>query len=331
MCHYSPTRVAIRLAKKATTTAVGTGTALISLGNSLLSIPGALHVPTLNRTLVAVSQLAKQGSLQFTGNRFWFTRSAPPPPFFDIIATGAATNRVYAFDIPHNSILRASPTPNATTRANRFVIPLKHLLAHNTFNHMNTDKQKYMKCKQLLSPTSHVLLSDPIQCRACFTGKATRAPHTPRSKAPLALNLINLDAVGPFPTSRRGNRFCCITVDDASGYPAAVVAKTKKVFKQTSPSPAPTAKPNRYHTYGRRPATLQRADKEMGRPARHGYRHHSTNHSASNGLSERTIRTLQESARAALYHGNMTHEYWDYAIEDAAAKQAVIPSDRSHE
>jgi hypothetical protein len=92
MSQYSPARVAIRLASTATITAVGTGTALLSLGNSLLSISGGLHVPTLNRTLVAVSQLAKQGSLQLTGNRFWFTRSSPPPPFYDIIATGAATN-----------------------------------------------------------------------------------------------------------------------------------------------------------------------------------------------------------------------------------------------
>jgi hypothetical protein len=37
MSHYSPARVAIRLANKATTTAVGTGTALLSLGNSSIS------------------------------------------------------------------------------------------------------------------------------------------------------------------------------------------------------------------------------------------------------------------------------------------------------
>jgi hypothetical protein len=53
------------------------------------------------------------------------------------------------------------------------------------------------------------------------------------------------------------------------------------------------------------------------------------NHSASNGLAERTIRTLQESTTVALDHANMTREYWDYTIEDAAAKHAVIPSDRS--
>jgi hypothetical protein len=178
---------------------------------------------------------------------------------------------------------------------------------------MNTDKLKYMKCKQPLSDPSHVLLPDPIQCKASFTGKATRAPHTPRSKAPLALNLINLDTVGPFPTSRRGNRFCCIIFDDASGCPAAVVAKTKGAV-----APLVINKLRQLRHQLRRQVDVTHKDSalelckgliqqwvdQQGTVTTISV----PNHSASNGLAERTNRTIQESATAALGPANMTHE-----------------------
>jgi hypothetical protein len=95
-----------------------------------------------------------------------------------------------AFDTANNTGLRASPNANATTRANRFAIPLKHVLAQNTFNHMNTDKLKYVKCKQLLSdpmssiliPSSASLLHWQSNTSAAYTALQSSAcanPHQP--------------------------------------------------------------------------------------------------------------------------------------------------------
>jgi hypothetical protein len=73
MTTYRPAQVAIRLANQTTTKAIGAGTAHIPTGSTGIKVPNALHVPSMHRTLVAVSQLAKQGTLMFTGSQFWYT------------------------------------------------------------------------------------------------------------------------------------------------------------------------------------------------------------------------------------------------------------------
>jgi hypothetical protein len=62
---------------------------------------------------------------------------------------------------------------------------------------------------------------------SCFKGKATRAPHPIRDTKGVVLQLINLDAVSPFPASRDGNKYCCAIVDDSSGYVEPAISKTK--------------------------------------------------------------------------------------------------------
>jgi hypothetical protein len=83
-----PAQVAIRLENQTTTKAIGAGTALIPTGSTLIKVPHALHVPSMHGTLVAVSQLAKQGTLMFTGSQFWYTHRMAPPTAAEFIAKG---------------------------------------------------------------------------------------------------------------------------------------------------------------------------------------------------------------------------------------------------
>lgn len=92
-----PTTVPVRMADRSTTPATASGTALLRTDSSTVRIPNALHVPTLARTLIAVSQLAARGSVLITGNKFWYTRKQDQPHPSLVIAQGVARNGVYEF------------------------------------------------------------------------------------------------------------------------------------------------------------------------------------------------------------------------------------------
>jgi hypothetical protein len=120
MTTYRPAQVAIRLANQTTTKAIGAGTALIPTGSTLIKVPHALHVPSMHGTLVAVSQLAKQGTLMFTGSQFWYTNRMAPPTAGDVIARGETVNGVYLFEEPDEASAAAAIRSRAR---NSFNVP----------------------------------------------------------------------------------------------------------------------------------------------------------------------------------------------------------------
>jgi hypothetical protein len=65
------------------------------------------------------------------------------------------------------------------------------------------------------------------KCDSCLKGKATRSPHPTRDKEGVVLQLVNLDTVGQFPTSRDGNKYFCAIVDDSSGHVEPAISTTK--------------------------------------------------------------------------------------------------------
>jgi hypothetical protein len=139
---YRPAQVAIRLANQATTRAIGTGTALIQTGSTLIKVRHALLVPSVHRTLAVVNQLAKQGTLMFTGSQVWYANRMAPPTEAEVIAKGETVNGVYLFEKP----LEASATAAIRSRArSAFNVPRTLLSIYAIFNHANVGRLKHMR------------------------------------------------------------------------------------------------------------------------------------------------------------------------------------------
>jgi hypothetical protein len=150
----------------------------------------------------------------------------------------------------------------------------------------------------------------------------------------VVLQLINLDTVGPFPASRDGKKYCCAIVDDSSGYVEPAISKTVGGV-------APIiVRKLRVLQYARKMHvdTIQTDGagelckgviKQWAEAQGTTITTTIPNHSSANGLAERTVRTLQETATTALAHARMSDTYWDYAVEDAALKHNVLPTARN--
>jgi hypothetical protein len=142
MTIYRPAQIAIRLANQTTTNAIGAGTALIQTGSTFIKVTHALHVPSMRRTLVAVSQLAKQGTLMFTGSQFWYTNRMAPPTEAEVIANGETVNGAYLFEVPDEAPAAAAIRSRAR---NSFTVPRRLLSLHAVFNHANVGRLKHRR------------------------------------------------------------------------------------------------------------------------------------------------------------------------------------------
>jgi hypothetical protein len=201
---YRPAQIAIHLANQTTTKAIGAGTALIQTGSTLIKVPQALQAPRTHRTLVAVSQLAKQGTLMFTGSQFWHKNCMAPPTDAEGIAKGETMNGVYLFEEPGEASAAAAIRSRAR---NSFNVARRLSSLYAIFNRANASHVlKHMR-SLMPKPLSFRTTLCSTKCDSCFKGKATRAPHPTRDKKGVLLQLINLDAGGPFPASRDGNKY----------------------------------------------------------------------------------------------------------------------------
>jgi hypothetical protein len=251
----------------------------------------------MHRTLVAVSQLAKQGTLMFTGSQFWYTNRMAPPTEAEVIAKGETVNGVYLFEEPDEA---SAATAIRSRARNSFNVPRKLLSLHAIFNHANVGRVKHMRSllpKQLPLCTSLCA----SKCESCFKGKATRAPHLTRDKKGVVLQLINLDTVGPFPASRDGNKYCCAIVDDSSGYVEPAIRKTKggvapfivrklRVLQHATKMHVDTIQTDGAGELCK--VVVKQWAEAQGTTTKTTF----PTHSSANGLAEQTVRTLQETA-----------------------------------
>lgn len=328
-----PVNIAVRMANNSTTRATAAGTALLTTGRVTVQLPNALHVPSLTRTLIAVCQLARLGTIMITGNRFWHTKTQPPPDRSQIIAEGSARNGVYEFteSPPNPGVVGPTAAPVSAAPKNKFVVPVQFQHAHNVWNHLSMPRiRRAPATARPSSPTETVSAHTSFQCQPCFIGKATRAPHSTRSKCTVRLHKVSADVVGPFQPSIASNKYACLLIDEHTSYVAGIVARTKGAV----------AKPlvNTLRVWQHQ--TQQHVDiihvdnaKElcMGHVKQwadsQGTEITTTvpNHCASNGQAERIIRTLSEAATTALAHAGLPPRYWDLALQDAADKHNVYP------
>jgi hypothetical protein len=84
----------------------------------------------MHRTLVAVIQLAKQGTLKFTGSQFWYINRMAPPTEADVVENGETVNGEYLFEEPRE----ASAAAAIRSRARNAVIVPQRLLSLQAIN-----------------------------------------------------------------------------------------------------------------------------------------------------------------------------------------------------
>ena len=166
-------------------------------------------------------------------------------------------------------------------------------------------------------------------CHACVEANAAHLPHTTsRGISPHDVPLVHMDVAGPFKTSKRGNNYLLVLVDDRTRF--------KSVYPVRNKSDVP-GKVCLFVS-----AFNSMADKSSGRVSRIG-RVHSDNggefmsrqfeefladsnihHTTSpphvhqlNGVAERSIKSIMDLVRAVRVDSACPMCFWDYLAEHA--------------
>ena len=182
-------------------------------------------------------------------------------------------------------------------------------------------------------------------CMACAMGKLQRNPAKKSRTHPAkeALEVIHTDISGPYAKSRDGNRWLLLFVDEYTRLVTTYAMKTKGAALEHF-------KKYKLYIENDRKATIQRLamsdttrdqilrlqsdgggeytstafDKFL---ASTGIQHYTSNadNPSQNGMAERYIRTVTESALSMLKHANLADAYWPYATRTASYLLNRIP------
>lgn len=356
---YNPTSIPVTLANGSCTMARGIGTAALNF--PFMPLLKCLHVPQLSRPLISASRLAKNFSILFQGSKFFiFKEKLPTPP--SPVAQGQSFDGVYRFtpssEHPKQECVASCALLEKPIQPkNSFKIPARFLPLHRIFNHIGMNKlRQFTQQNPSLMPkkssrvvasaendnkeheeakhsSEHDSSTTTTPCLPCLVGKSTRAPHHSSTPSVSPLDRICVDTAGPFPPSIDKNKYMCVIIDDATGYPSAVFAPTKGGVA------APIiAKLKQLQNQKQKSLLIFHSDNApelcKGTISRwalaQGTKMTTTvpNHSSSNGIAERAIRSIEESSKAALVAANLPDQFWDHAYADSVSKFAVLPSSR---
>ena len=176
---------------------------------------------------------------------------------------------------------------------------------------------------------------DDISCSDCLAFKASRKPVSKSAQrcAASAGDVLHLDVIGPFPPSIHGSKYAMVWLDEKTRFMECVFIKTKNdVCEALRRFIATTAVPvNRgalvqtdsdpVFTAHRFVATC----KELGLRVRYSPPHVHQH----NGLVERSIRTLKESAASMLHTSALPLDgkdaFWSAALDHAAWVYNLMP------
>ncbi|KAJ1300258.1 hypothetical protein OPQ81_005086 [Rhizoctonia solani] len=163
------------------------------------------------------------------------------------------------------------------------------------------------------------------QCGPCMQGKHTRSPFPDsQNHASEILELMYSDLHGPFPVEAIGGyRYFSVTVDDKSRKMFVHILRSKDEYEESFKQ----LKTSVENLTGKKVKILRtdgggefRSNKFEAWMRLHGIQHQVTEpySSASNGVAERAIRTLNDSQRTMRADSGLPDKYWGYAILHAA-------------
>ncbi|KEP45491.1 putative Gag-Pol polyprotein/retrotransposon, partial [Rhizoctonia solani 123E] len=204
---------------------------------------------------------------------------------------------------------------------------------HRRLGHINYDYVLEMVRKGAVEGMDIVgSRSPPSRCEPCIKGKQTRAPFPDsQNRASELLELMFSDLHGPTAIQAIGGfRYFSVTIDDKSRKMFVHILKSKDeyagIFKELKAlvenQTGKRVKALRTDGGGEYASTA--FEKWM---REQGIEHQKTeaNSSASNGVAERAIRTLNDFQRTMRIDADMSDKYWGYAVKHAAHLWNITP------
>ena len=301
------------------------GTATLEALNSnnekhTIKLLNCYYVPTFKVNLISASKL-KESRLRadLRGQQIYIYNSDGIQVLSTILA------RPYVVSTPTSSFQLAhlsSIDSNHTTELDK----LKSI--HYRYGHPNIHVLKKIIAEQKL-PISATFLSSvkSLNCDDCLLCKAVRTPFkssSGHSSASAPLQLLHYDLFGPItPATSEGYRYCLVIIDDYSRFCITSFMSNKsdaanhlqefilsnsqfniKSIKRMRSDNDAVFTSNKFVSF----LKTNRISQELTVPYS----------PSSNGVAERAIRTLKDTARTLLNQSGLEYEYWNFAIRHAA-------------
>jgi hypothetical protein len=300
-------------------TAVGIGNIWIKIIQPnakpvLLELQNALHAPGCSNNIISVNGLTRSGNtLSFAGD----SCSVFNPKGRHITQVSKQRGQLYRLSA---QVLDAVPEPSLLAmQAESDDLDTWH----RKLGHLSCDYIRIMQKKNLVKGLEKAQFSTQNpKCDSCPSGKQSVMPFPDKSKAIITrpLQLVCADIAGPFPSSIGGKRYMLVFIDVFSRHVWA------RFIKERSEAPRCLKEFIAYteRQSGHKLRTIRTDNArefiygEFNRICTElGIEHQTTApySSASNGIAERVLRTIQENGLAVLKDSNMPNGFWPEAFD----------------
>lgn len=325
---YEPYAVPVRVANGTVVNSAGIGSvrfkpALQGVRSREVVFHRVLHVPQLQNNLLSVLYLtSKQGFRVVIDNQSMrFERQGV------LLFTATLKGKLAYLD---GTTLRPQA---ALSTLSTSILPLSLDLWHRRFAHISIASLKRILSSNVVSglQIDSTAAPDPI-CEPCIAGKQHRIINTTstRSKQPLAI--VHCDLHGPMPVqSIQGHKYFIVFVDDATRLWCLYFLKSKGEAAQAFYA----FKAEIEKQTGRQIKCLH-DDKEGGLSSNEfnsklsnwGIIRRFTMRAEphSNGVAERAIRSIADTATSMLYESHLPSSFWSKAVSTAVYLHNRLPT-----
>jgi transposase InsO family protein len=312
--------------------AIGVGNIWIKIQNpngksSIMELRNVLHAPECSSNIISVNGLTKFGhTLTFVGNLC----SIFNPQGEHITQVSKQRSQLYRFSAqafdknPELGIGVKKTTPRKGDPLLAMQAQSDDLfLWHRKLGHLSFDYIRFMQRNNLVKGLEKAVFPavNP-KCEHCAFGKLSVRPFPDKSSTLVTrpLQLICIDTSGPFNISIGGKRYLLVFVDAYSRYTWTFYLKDRSeaprclkefiamVERQSGHQIKTIRSDNaKEFTHGE----FREICRELG------IEHQTTApySSASNGIAERVLRTIQENGKAVLHESGLSLGFWPEAFE----------------
>ncbi|KAK3023141.1 hypothetical protein RJ639_043980 [Escallonia herrerae] len=286
---------------------VGKGKVKIKLSNGgTLVLKDVRHIPELQKNLISVSGLDREGYFVAFGEKQWKVIKGSM-----VVARGERVGTLYTLSGTHNHSISLAFTENQKTT-----------LWHHRLGHLSESGMKILHSKNALPGMKNIQLDF---CEGCVYGKQKRVSfrRDGKEKKIERLELVHTDVCGPTTVKSFGGNFYFVSfIDDASRKTWIYAIKQKSDV---------------YHTFKKWKALVENETGNKvkclksdngGEYRNGGFQEYCSNNGIrlirtvkrtpqENGLAERMNRTIMERARCMRIHADLPLQFWAAAVDTA--------------
>lgn len=240
-----------------------------------------------------------------------------------------ASNGTRTFTYQGDILGRSYLSPDGHHYADfRVVLPNIRILSlwHNRLAHFARDK--IVKLARL-NPKIEAPPSN-FSCDECARCMVPRPAHITRSKTTEVLNMVHMDTTGRLEPSRNGCTSILVIKDEASSHVVTYPLKSKtevadKVRSYITWAERQTGRKVKHLVHDNGTEFINTSMREMCESSGIVQLPTTVHEPSSNGLIERTMRTMKDKVRTLLSTAKLPTPYWEYAVDHLSYVINLIP------